>query len=215
MRLGLLGGTFDPIHMGHLQMAETALRLERLDIVHFVTSVNPPHKSEKTQANFLDRHAMVALALADKPKFIPSSLEYDRAGKSYSIDTVRRLRQLAGKSGSLFFLIGLDAFLDIPSWKDYQQFPDLCSFLIFTRPGYDDQELVSKLPDLFQLKSCSIDLEQKFKGKLGSSIIFVKGFSNQISSTEIRERIRQGKSVSGWVPEGVLGYLKKTKLYKV
>ena len=88
MRLGLLGGTFDPIHLGHLELAKTALHVARLDAIHFVTSVNPPHKSEKTQANFLDRHAMVALALKGDSRLIPSSVEFDREGKSYSIDTV-------------------------------------------------------------------------------------------------------------------------------
>ena len=104
MRLGLLGGTFDPIHLGHLELAKTALRVAQLDAIHFVTSVKPPHKSERTHANFLDRHAMVALALKGDSRLIPSSVEFDREGKSYSIDTVQQLKQLSGGNTEIFFL---------------------------------------------------------------------------------------------------------------
>ena len=141
LRLGIFGGTFDPVHLGHLQIAKIALKLASLDQVHFVTSVHPPHKSEKTHANFLDRHAMVALAVKGQKHFVPSSIEADRPGKSYSIDTIHHFRRYAGVQGKLFFIIGSDAFLEITSWKDYEQFPSLCNFLVFARPGFRTNEL--------------------------------------------------------------------------
>ena len=103
LRLGIFGGTFDPVHLGHLQIAKIALELASLDQVHFVTSVNPPHKSEKTHANFLDRHAMVALAVKGQKYFVPSSIEADRPGKSYSIDTIRHFSALCGNPGENIF----------------------------------------------------------------------------------------------------------------
>ena len=213
MRLGLLGGTFDPIHEGHLEMAETAIRVANLDAVYFVTSANPPHKSERTRANILDRHAMVALALSGNPKLVPSSLEYDRDGKSYSIDTVRRLLELAGCSSRLFFLIGLDAFLDLPTWKDYECFPELCSFLVFGRPAYDESDLARRLPEPFRLKVLDTQAQEVLAASSENGFFVLRDFSNSVSSTEIRERVRAGQSISDFVPPAVGEYIFKTRLY--
>lgn len=212
MRLGLLGGTFDPIHLGHLELAKTALHVARLDAVYFVTSVNPPHKSEKTQANFLDRHAMVALALKGDSRLIPSSVEFDREGKSYSIDTVLQLKQLSGGNAEIFFLIGLDAFIELPTWKEYYRFSELCSFIVFGRPGFPET-LMQDLPEVLRPKPIGNGEETAVLTEGDRGFFFLKDFSNPLSSTEIRSAIRAGVSIHETVPPEVEEYILKTKLY--
>jgi nicotinate-nucleotide adenylyltransferase len=213
MRVGLLGGTFDPVHNGHLELAETALRLARLDAVYFVTAYDPPHKSRKGLANFLDRHAMVALALMGNPKLIPSSMEYERAGKSYSVDTVRQLKESLGTFASVFFLIGMDAFLEITSWKEHQAFPELCSFIIFGRPGFTRENLTNRLPDSLLARMSLVVGEKDFDSHGENRLYLFEEFSSNISSTEIRDCVRLGRPISGWVPGGVAEYIYKTRLY--
>jgi nicotinate-nucleotide adenylyltransferase len=195
-------------------MAETALRLAHLNAVHFVTSTDPPHKSEKTHSNFLDRHAMVALALAQRPQMIPSSVEYGRTGKSYSIDTVRQFKQSADRSTKIFFLIGTDAFLDITSWKDYGLFPELCSFIVFARPGFPEEELTNRLPESFLDAILPVSLEDNFQEQAGNKVYLLKQFSHKVSSTEIRNQVRRGSPISEWVPATVEEYIHKTGLYR-
>jgi nicotinate-nucleotide adenylyltransferase len=208
-----LGGTFDPIHNGHLELAETAVRLAKLDAVYFVTSFDPPHKNRKALANFLDRHAMVALAVIDHTLLIPSSMEYGRSGKSYSVDTVRQLGHDLGVSTQIFFLIGMDAFLEIRSWKEYRVLPDLCSFIIFSRPGLQRKDLEDKLPETFRNKLFPISEAAGVQHQNENCCYLVDDFSSPISSTEIRNEVRSGRSISAWVPEGVSKYIEKTKLY--
>jgi nicotinate-nucleotide adenylyltransferase len=213
LRLGLLGGTFDPIHQGHLEIAETAIRVAALDVVYFVTSVNPPHKSDRTHANFLDRHAMVALALLGHSKLIPSSLEYDRSGKSYSIDTVLQFKEVAGPNSQIFFLIGMDAFLDLPAWKDYERFTELCSFLVFARPGYDESALAGWLPKQFQIKHLKLNQPQKPNLTAQTGLFVLSDFASPISSTDLRSRVRNRQPISQWVSSHVEEYISKTGLY--
>jgi nicotinate-nucleotide adenylyltransferase len=212
LRLGLLGGTFDPIHIGHLELAETALHVARLDAIHFVTSVNPPHKSEKTQANFLDRHAMVALALRGDSRLIPSSVEFDREGKSYSIDTVLQLKHLSGGNAEIFFLIGLDAFIELPTWKEYHRFSELCSFIVFGRPGYPEN-LTQDLPEALRPKPIGSGEKTAMLTEADRGFFLLKDFSNPLSSTEIRSAIQAGRSIRETVPPDVEEYIIKTKLY--
>ena len=210
LRLGLLGGTFDPIHVGHLELAKTALRVAQLDAIYFVTSVKPPHKSEKTHANFLDRHAMVALALSGNPRLIPSSVEFNREGKSYSIDTVLQLREQSEVNAEIYFLIGLDAFVELPTWKDYRRFRELCSFLIFGRQGHNLGALTRDLPQALQPKPIPIDTAI---GHLGRGFYLLQDFFNPLSSTDIREAIRAGRSIHGDVSPDVEEYIVKARLY--
>jgi nicotinate-nucleotide adenylyltransferase len=213
LRLGLLGGTFDPIHLGHLELAKTALRVAQLDAIHFVTSVKPPHKSERTHANFLDRHAMVALALRGDSRLIPSSVEFDREGKSYSIDTVQQLKQLSVGNTEIFFLIGLDAFVELPTWKEYHRFSELCSFIVFGRPGYDPKQLTRDLPEALQPKPIGSETGLMALAGSGRGFYLLKDFMNPLSSTEIRSAVHSGRSIRQWVPPDVEEYILKTKLY--
>jgi nicotinate-nucleotide adenylyltransferase len=213
LRLGLLGGTFDPIHLGHLELAKTALRVARLDAIHFVTSVKPPHKSDRTQANFLDRHAMVALALRGDSRLIPSSVEFSREGKSYSIDTVLQLKQQCGSDAEIFFLIGLDAFIELPTWKEYQRFSELCSFIVFGRPGYDPEQLPPDLPASLRPTPVGAGTGRVELAATERGFYLLKDFANPLSSTEIRGAIRSGHSIHEFVAPDVEEYILKTKLY--
>jgi nicotinate-nucleotide adenylyltransferase len=214
MRVGIFGGTFDPIHCGHLKLAEMARDLVRLDRIFFITSVQPPHKSNSTSANFLDRHAMVALALAGQAGFIPSSLEFERSGKSYSVDTIRHFRNIMPEDAELFFLIGIDAFLDISSWKEHHQLLDLCDFLVFSRPGFDPLQLREKLPREWKSRIRQ-DLPSIDKESRSSHGVFcVFDLQNPLSATGIRTRIKQGRPIDGMVPAAVEEYIDKTGLYR-
>jgi nicotinate-nucleotide adenylyltransferase len=213
LRVGLLGGTFDPVHNGHVEVAETALRWARLDAVYFVTSFDPPHKSGKWLANFLDRHAMVALALINKPRLIPSSMEYERLGKSYSVDTVRQLKNTLGTTSRIFFLIGIDAFLEIGSWKEHSSLPELCRFIIFSRPGFRREDLARRLPEPYPENLLPVSKDGEFQDCDQNWLYLLEDFSSSIASTDIRNQIRLGKSISAFVPDSVAEYIEKTKLY--
>ena len=213
VRVGLLGGTFDPIHRGHLQLAEVALRVAGLEQVYLVTSVRPPHKTRRTEANFLDRHAMVALAAMDHPRLVPSSLEHGREGKSYSVDTIQQLKQRLGGASEVFFILGIDTFLDIPSWKDFERLPRLCRFLVFARPGFDESQLTLRIPDALLRSVCLIDDRNPISLDSHCRSYLYREFSNPVSSSEVRERIRRGQAVTEMLPPAVLEYIGKNRLY--
>ena len=213
VRVGLLGGTFDPVHRGHLQLAEAALKVADLEQVYLVTSVRPPHKTRGTEANFLDRHAMVALAAVDHPRLIPSSLEHGRKGKSYAVDTIRQFKQRLGAATEVFFILGIDTFLDISSWKDFERLPRLCRFLVFARPGFDESRLTLRIPDAFLRSVSLIDDRNPIPLDPHCRCYFYREFSDPVSSSEVRERIRRGQPVREMLPPAVLEYIGKNRLY--
>lgn len=213
VRVGLLGGTFDPIHQGHLELAEAALRVADLEKVYLVTSVRPPHKTRRTEANFLDRHAMVTLAAMDHPRLVPSSLEQGREGKSYSVDTIQQFKQRFGEASEVFFVLGTDTFLDISSWKDFECLPRLCRFLVFARPGFDESQLALRIPEVFLNSVCVIDERNPLSLDPNHRCFLYREFSNPISSSEVRERIRRGQNVKKMLSPAVLEYIGKNHLY--
>src|SRR5215207_7346871 len=143
MRLGLFGGSFNPIHYGHLGMARDAREKLQLDRVLFIPTGDPPHKQEGALAPANDRYEMVRLAITGEPSFDLSDVELRRTGKSYSIDTVRQLRRQYHPSAELYFLIGLDAFLDFPSWREPLALLQACRFVVISRPGQSFRSLAS------------------------------------------------------------------------
>ncbi|NTV29397.1 MAG: nicotinate-nucleotide adenylyltransferase [Candidatus Omnitrophica bacterium] len=189
-RIGLLGGTFDPIHIGHLLMARTAMEQMRLDRVIFIPSCVPPHKKVPTLFSTKDRLEMVRLAVDDVPEFEVSLFEVQKGGKSYSVDTVRHFRQTLGPEAKLFFIVGGDAIKELDSWRDIDELKKLCSFVSVNRPGYPRGE-------------------EKFR----YHAVTMNGI--EMSSTEIRKRILAGKSIRFLVPDAVLGYIKSENLYKI
>lgn len=197
-KIGIMGGTFDPIHTGHLVIAE-AVRMEYLlDKVLFIPSASPPHKQDSCVTDAQARYTMTILATNSNPYFFVSDIELRRQGPSYTIDTIKSLIELYGKRTDFFFITGADAIQELPTWKDIDDLLELCNFVAAARPGCIN----------------SIDNIVSFFGEKGRQRIHqLEAPELEISSTDIRERIRSGKSIKYIVPESVENYLCKEKLY--
>lgn len=198
LRLGLLGGTFDPIHNGHLALARAALRRLRLDAVLFVPCGRPPHKDRPGLSPYLHRFAMVALACGGEPRFVPSLLEAGRSlrgeQRTYSVQTVGRLRRALGARAQIFFLLGADAFLYLHEWKNVTRLLRLCGFAVAGRPGFD-----ARRARILRSRA---------------SIAFLPGVAVGVSATEVRRRAARGKSLAALVPRAVAEYIAKLELYR-
>ncbi|OFB61714.1 nicotinate-nucleotide adenylyltransferase [Synergistes jonesii] len=195
-KIGIMGGTFDPIHNGHLLAADEAHAALGLSEVIFVPTGQPPHKGKQHVTSAEDRYIMAELATVNCPYFSVSRVEIDRAGKSYTIDTLRTLRAMPEYEGVLFYFItGLDAVLDIVSWKNPEEIMQLCRFVAVSRYGYTHKRM-EELPQ--DLRERIIPLEIPLLA---------------ISSTELRERIKTGRSIKFMVPTAVERFIRKKSLY--
>jgi nicotinate-nucleotide adenylyltransferase len=232
MRIGLFGGTFDPIHRGHIALAQAARAQFGLARVLFAPSHIPPHKQKQPLSAFAHRYAMVALATADEKAFVPSLLE--APGESlqpakpgaraippanYTIDTLRRLKQSLKKIDQIFFLIGIDAFRDIANWHQAEALFAECEFIVASRPGYSLADVANSLPEkLRPAAHVTKPFEkQPAKGDLvlkGVTIHVLDGVHQAISATAIREAVAAGKSLGKFVDPAVADYIKKADLYK-
>lgn len=195
--LGILGGTFDPIHMGHLRMAEHVFQRMELEQIIFIPAYVPPHKLGQDFAPAADRYAMTELAVADNPHFIVSDMEIKRTGVSYTIDTIRELhRQYADKE--LHFIIGADSVAQLHTWHNIEEMLEMTTFVAVWRPGYEGamEELVRHLGQRARERVLLLDTPVY-----------------DISSTEIRTRIREGRSLAGLVPGSVEKYIFEHGLY--
>ncbi|MDD2432528.1 MAG: nicotinate-nucleotide adenylyltransferase [Clostridia bacterium] len=199
-RIGLMGGTFDPIHQGHLVTAEAARSEFSLEKVIFVPSGQPPHKKGLAISSKEARYLMTVLATSGNPYFEVSRLELERPGKSYAIDTVRYFHSQMMEGSELFFITGADAILEIVTWKNVEGLFDWCTFIAATRPGYDLGALREKL-----LKKLSPHYLQK--------IIPLEVPAMAISSTDIRERVRNNRTVKYLLPTEVESFIYKNDLY--
>jgi nicotinate-nucleotide adenylyltransferase len=213
VKIALFGGTFDPIHNGHLRAAEAAARRFRLDRVLFIPSGHPPHKTRDHLTPFAHRLNMVALACAGHPRFVPSLLETPRADgrPHYSIETVRRVRRTLGARDRLYFLIGIDAFQDLPEWKQYRHLLELVDFIVVSRPGYSDSMIAGTLPPELRRgaqrgRRHSIPLQR-------GTLHILRGLYVPASSSAIRRAVAAGRRVSGIVPPLVEEYIRKEELY--
>jgi nicotinate-nucleotide adenylyltransferase len=198
-RVGLMGGTFDPIHNGHLIAAEEARWQAGLEKIIFVPTGQPPHKEREPAANPWHRYLMTALAVNSNPYFQVSSVEIERTGPSYTVDTLKAFAKLY-PGAEIFFITGSDAILEIATWKDVQQLLSLCRFIAAVRPRYGLDVLREKL-SLLPLK-------------WQERILCLEVPGLDISSTEIRKRIREGRPVKYLLPESVEDYIRKNGLYR-
>lgn len=220
MRLGLFGGTFNPIHNGHLQIGGQVLRRLSLDRITLIPSGDPPHKASTSLAPAGHRLAMVRLAIQDRPGFEVSDLEIRSRLKSYSITTVESFRQAAGVEAALYFIVGLDAFLEFPTWRDASRLLALCHFAVVCRPGASFHALAG-LPEMPAMPEN--DLSCLDHGTLdrvdvptshGTSIILLNIEPSPISASEIRDRFRKGLPVSNVLPASVESYIITHGLYQ-
>jgi nicotinate-nucleotide adenylyltransferase len=219
LRLGLLGGSFNPVHNGHLAIARQTRESLGLDQILFIPTNHPPHKPNSSLAPAQDRYEMVRLAIASDPALALSDVELRRPGKSYSIDTIRLLQQEYGPQTQLFFLIGLDAFLDFPSWRDPLTLLTLCQFVVLSRPGLSFRSLstVALLPPIPDPSLADLDAERisRIEVPLGMQrLICLKLPPCTVSASDIRARIRQGLPAANLLPPLVESYILQHHLYQ-
>jgi nicotinate-nucleotide adenylyltransferase len=212
VKTGILGGTFNPIHLAHLRIAEEVREACRLDEVLFIPAAIPPHKPAAA-APFADRCAMVCAAIAGNPYFRISDLEAHRSGKSFSIDTLELLRQ-ADPRGERYFIVGLDSFRDIASWKEYARLFELAHMVVTARPGVALPDPLAALPVAVRKDFCYNDQLKKLRHRSGNAVIFLEETRLDISSTLIRRKVAAGASIRYLVPPDVADYIVAHGLYR-
>ena len=198
MKIGVLGGTFNPIHRGHLAIAEAARAKLSLDKVYFVPAARTPLKEDASILAAEHRLRMVRLAIGDYPDFKLSTVEIDRPGPSYTVDTIAELRDKLGAENELFFIIGWDSLSQFPRWREPARIIQMCRLVAVPRPGYS-------FPDRVSLETALPGLSQR--------LILLDEPKIDISASEIRQRAERGESISHLVPEPVAEYIRKEKLY--
>ncbi|MEN6521518.1 MAG: nicotinate-nucleotide adenylyltransferase [Armatimonadota bacterium] len=197
-RIGIIGGTFDPIHLGHLIIAEEARYQFQLDRVIFIPAGVPPHKPDRPITDKEHRFDMTVLATEDNPAFEVSRIEIDRSGPSYAVDTLAELKKIYGNNTRLFFIIGADAILEILTWYKPEKLRCMCRFIATTRPGYRLSDVKKKLPEEY--------LER---------ITFMDAPGVNVSATDLRNRAASGRPIKYMVPKAVEDYITDNKLYVV
>ena len=213
MRLGILGGTFDPIHLGHLRVAEEVGETFELDRVYLMPAALPPHKETRPLTDFRHRFEMTRLAAEDSPLLEAVDLEGRRQGMSYSIETLKEIRRIFPMDLDLFFIIGTDAFMEIETWKDYGHLFEYSNFIVLRRPGRRNEALETFIHSL------GVGLEKKgdemdFLHPSGTVLYYREPTLMDISATRIREKARSGRSIRFLVTESVRVYIEKEVLYQ-
>jgi nicotinate-nucleotide adenylyltransferase len=237
MNIGLFGGTFDPIHRGHLTLARAAQEHFHLGCIHFAPANIPPHKPQHPIASYFHRYAMVVLATMNEKAFVPSLLEapgeatvlgptgkkgqapHAELGANYTIETVRRLKQTLRKSDRLFFLIGIDAFNEIATWHEAEALFRECEFIVASRPGYSLADVANALPERLRPKSAVTKpfAKQAAKGDLvlpGATVRLLEDVHQNVSATAIREAVAAKRPLTKFVEPAVGEYIRKMGLYK-
>ena len=221
MNVGLFGGTFDPVHKGHLAVARAAADRFQLGKVYFIPASLPPHRQEEHITAFHDRYAMLALATAGEKKFLPSLAEgpTEPDHLSFTIETVGRFKQAAGKSDHLYFIIGIDAFLQVASWHKSEDLLREIDFIVVSRPGFSMADVADALPKSLRPAAAVVKAFRKSpaKGTLAlrdSMIHILDEVKFPVSATEVRRAAAAGKSLARFVEPLVAEYIKKMGLYK-
>jgi len=237
MNIGLFGGTFDPIHHGHLALARGAQERFHLGCIHFAPANIPPHKQRHVIASYFHRYAMVVLATMNEKTFVPCLLEAPaeaitttttgkrgqaelaKPGANYTVDTVRRLKQTLRKSDRLFFLIGIDAFKDIASWHEAEALFRECEFIVASRPGFSLADVANALPERLRPKSAVTKpfARQPAKGDLiltGATVHLLENVQQNVSATAIRDAVAAKRPLTKFVGPAVAEYIKKMGLYR-
>jgi nicotinate-nucleotide adenylyltransferase len=209
-RIGLFGGTFDPIHLGHLRSAQEVEEAFHLSQVIFILAATPPHKLDRPIIPTRHRWNMVNEAIADNPCFALSDVEIRREGTSYSIETISSYRRHLKEGERLFFIVGADAFLEIETWKDYPQLFTVCDFIVISRPNFDPLQAPVLASEGFKKE----DQGDRFLHPSGHSLYLFRVTPIGISSTGIRKAIREGGSIAYLVPKEVEKYIAREGLYR-
>jgi len=214
MRIGVFGGTFDPVHYGHLRCAEEARELLELDRVLFVPAATPPHKRHRAVAAAGHRVEMLRLAISGNRAFAVSTIEIDRPGTSYSVDTLRLIKSRLPGATEIVFLLGLDAFREIHTWKDYRSLFTLADFGVFSRPPYRFANLRALLPVASRRDFCYGPTRRVLVHGSGSRVLYLNLTGLDISASVIRQRVQRGQSIRYLLPVSVERYITRTRLYR-
>ena len=213
-RIGILGGTFDPIHVGHVETAIAARRALTLDRVLLMPSGAPPHRHQQPAASRFHRFAMVALAVNGAAPLAASDLEIGESGPSYTFDTLARLHAQGLGASQIFFITGADAFAEIETWRRYPDVLDMAHFVVVSRPGYPATKVSAALPalaDRFQDTATAASGSTAISSQL--EILVLDARTPEVSSTDIRRRLAAGESIDGLVPDPVKTYIAQHDLY--
>jgi nicotinate-nucleotide adenylyltransferase len=212
-RTGVLGGTFDPVHEGHVAAADAACRALALDRVIFIPSHQPPHRPAQPRASAFHRFAMVSLAVAAHPSLLASDVELQRSGPSYTAVTLRRLHEAGYQASQLFFITGTDAFAEIAAWHDYPAVLDMAHFVVISRPGQSFALLRDRLPDLVPRMRPVGEWPPEGTEGVPCAVFLVNASTPDVSSTDIRERAARGETLTGLVATEVERHIRKHRLY--
>jgi len=210
MRIGIFGGTFDPVHNGHLEIAEKVEQWFSLDRVHFVPAVRSPHKAQPPEAAAWARFAMLVLATRPYGRFYVSTVELERGGVSYTIDTIREFRRQM--VGDLYFIMGADAFGTLTGWKEYEELLRLTNLIVVSRPGHALN--AEGLPEAFRPRVRIWGSAHEPAQEHEPYIYLCSGIHNEISATAIRAALRRGETIAHLVPPDVAVYIEKYRLYR-
>lgn len=209
-KIGLFGGTFDPVHYGHLAVARSALDKLSFETLYFIPAASPPHKPDQLITPFRHRVVMLQLALRDEPRFVVSEVEGERNGPSYTVDTLVQFQHDLGPDADFFFIIGLDAFADITSWNRYNELLDKTSFVVIDRPFYGCRSVTRVIAE--DLPAYRQERERVWCRADGKRIYSLEMEPVDVSSSLVRERLRRGIAVDDMIPEAVLEYLRRNHL---
>jgi nicotinate-nucleotide adenylyltransferase len=221
MKIAFFGGTFDPVHRGHIAIAQAAAKKFDLGRIYFAPADIPPHKQKRKLTDFQHRFAMLALATAEDKRFVPSLLDAPKGLPNYSVETVRRLKRSLAKSDKLYFLIGVDAFKEIGTWKRPEELLGECDFIVARRPGHSLADVGRALPRALRVQEEFLRAVEKRRPNAaistpGATIYLLDDVHERISSTQIRAAAHKSvKQLSRFVPPAVAEYIKKEHLYAV
>ena len=213
MKVGLFGGTFNPIHRGHLYSAAQVRAAFGLDRIHFIPSAAPPHKPAADLASARHRYNMVVLAVADEPAFAASRIELDRDGPSFSVDTLRAFRADLHLD-SIAFVIGMDAFVEIESWRDFSEIPRLCDLIVTTRPGAGIPPAGGLIPVALRPAFWYDFTHRCYRHDSGHTLTLYMLNGLPIAASTIRANVRAGRSTQDDLPPAVADYIARHGLYR-
>jgi nicotinate-nucleotide adenylyltransferase len=215
-RIGAYGGTFDPIHLGHIEIARSVVRNFELDLLLVIPAYKPPHKSLERISDSKHRYEMCVSAFQDEPRITVSKMEIDLPERPYTIHTIERLRAEYGTRAQLFFVMGADSFEEITTWRDYQRLLSSTNLIVASRAGHEFS--TSHLPEIFRGKVVAMRRLKDRAVQISSEaccFIYLTDYVNcEVSSTEIRRRVHEGRSVAGMTPQRIIDYIEEHQLYR-
>ena len=211
-KIGILGGTFDPVHKGHLQLADAALQEVDLDKVLFIPSAYPPHKNMAKVASFEHRFKMLEIGVSNKEQFVVSDLESKREKPSYTFETLRELKEPCSEDLEYYFIIGCDAFIDIKSWYRWKEVISSTNFILAIRPGFDELTIINYM-ECHGFVAKDDEDGVWAKKKYDNKVLLLKTAIDDISSTAVRKNIYEERKWTDLIPDDVAEYIVSHSLY--